>query len=202
MQRTRISRNRTETEANLLNASDVAAGARVVAAGGVIAYPTEACYGIGCDPLNEYALKRVIRLKHRPKGMGLILVAYSIDQLLPFIKLPDKSILDEPLSSWPGPYTWIFPANPSLPMALRSINNSVAVRVTAHVIASRICAIAGSALVSTSANRHGHLPLRDHRKVTHALGPALDFVVRGRLGSSKKPTQIRDAMSGKLIRAA
>lgn len=185
-----------------MNAIDVAAGARLIATGAVIAYPTEACYGIGCDPVNQRAVKRVASIKNRPRGMGLILIADNVERLLPYIDLRDESIMDEPLASWPGPYTWIFPASTRLPISLRTVSNTVAVRVTAHSGARHLCRLAGRAIVSTSANRHGQVPIRDYRMVWQGLGQVLDFVVRGPLGRQKNPTQITDAVTRRVLRSA
>ena len=181
--------------------SSVMAGARMMALGGVIAYPTEGCFGIGCDPNDPTALRRVLRIKKRPKGMGLILIAHQIGALLPFLDIPDLSILEKPQASWPGPYTWIFPARHSKRIQLYSLNQSVAVRVTDHPIAARLCQLFGGAIVSTSANRHGQVPIRSYTHAARIFRSELDWVVRGAVGQQKKPTQIADALSGRLIRA-
>ncbi len=184
-----------------MNRIDVAIGAKLIVRGAVIAYPTEACFGIGCDPVNEIAIRRVIRLKNRPRGMGLILIADCIEKLLPFMALNNESMLDPAMASWPGPYTWIFPASERMPIALRTPSHTVAVRVTAHRGAAQLSRLAGCAIVSTSANRHGQMPIRDHRTVWRCLGDALDFVVRGPLGKQKSPTRITDATSGRVLRS-
>ncbi len=173
----------------------------MMALGGVIAYPTEGCFGIGCDPNNPTALRRVLRIKKRPKGMGLILIAHQISPLLPFLGISDRSILEKPQASWPGPYTWIFPVRHSRRMQLYSLNQSVAVRVTAHPVAARLCQIFGGAIVSTSANRHGQVPSRSYSDAARIFRSELDWIVRGAIGQQKKPTQISDAVSGRIVRA-
>ena len=184
-----------------MNRIDVAAGARLIRRGAVVAYPTEACFGIGCDPLDRGAVLRIARIKNRPRGMSMILIADCVEKLLPYIALHDESILDEPLASWPGPYTWIFPASNRMPTALRIASNTVAVRVTAHEGAAHLSRLAGGAIVSTSANRHGRVPIREYRSVLRCLGSAVDSVVRGPLGNQRNPTQIKDAVSGRLLRS-
>ena len=176
-------------------------GAKAMALGGVIAYPTEGCFGIGCDPNNPTALRRVLRIKKRPKGMGLILIAHQISPLLPFLDIPDLSILEKPQTSWPGPYTWIFPVRHSRRRQLYSLNQSVAVRVTAHPTAARLCRLFGGAIVSTSANRHGQAPSRSYSDTARIFHSELDWIVRGAIGRQKNPTQISDAASGRIIRA-
>lgn len=132
----------------------------------------------------------------------MILIADCLEKLLPYIACDNESILDEPLASWPGPYTWIFPASNRMPVALRTASNTVAVRVTAHVGAAHLSRLAGTAIVSTSANRHGQVPIREYGTVTRCLGLALDFVVRGPLGKERNPTQIKDAVSGRVLRSS
>ena len=185
-----------------MDVSQVANGARLLSRGAVIAYPTEACYGLGCIPEKYSAVKRILHIKSRPAGMGMILIADKVDTLLPYLKVDHESLLDRPLASWPGPYTWIFPASPRVKYLLPVKNNTVAVRVTAHPAAAQLCRLARHAIVSTSANRHGFNPLRSYRDVHRSLGRELDFIVRGTIGQQRKPTQIRDAVSGRLIRAA
>lgn len=185
-----------------VNDASVMAGARVITLGGVIAYPTEGCFGIGCDPSNPTALRRVLRIKKRPKGMGLILIAHQLSALLPYLDVRDVSILEKPKASWPGPYTWVFPLRRSQGAQLFSLNQSVAVRVTDHPIAARLCYLFGGAIVSTSANRHGQAPIRRYNDAARIFRSELDWIVRGAIGPQKKPTQIADARSGRLIRAA
>src|SRR5579885_1531122 len=86
--------------------------------GGVVAYPTEAVYGLGCDPLDHAAVRRIFEIKQRDAGKGLILIAAEIEQLLPYMaKLPDE-VGAKLRASWPGPVTWVVPAAPSLPFWL------------------------------------------------------------------------------------
>lgn len=185
-----------------MNAIDIAWAVRIVRLGGVVAYPTEACFGLGCDPENRSALKRILDIKRRPAGMGMIVIAHCVESLLPYISIRDESILDRPLASWPGPHTWIFPASPAAATLPCARHGTIAVRVTAHPVAAQLCRVAKSALVSTSANVHGRLPARDHLMVRRQLGTQLDCVVRGLVGTQKNPTEIRDALTGRLLRSA
>lgn len=185
-----------------MNRIDIAAGARLIRQGAVVAYPTEACFGIGCDPLDRSAVLRIARIKHRPRGMSMILIADCVEKLLPYIALRNESVLDDPLASWPGPYTWILPASSRMPASLQVASNTVAVRVTAHAGAAHLSRAAGRAIVSTSANRHGQAPIREYGRILRCLGSAVDFVVRGPLGGQRNPTQIKDAVSGRVLRSS
>ena len=174
---------------------------RCVASGGVIAYPTEAVYGLGCNPWDTRAINRILELKHRRPDKGLIIVAASADQLQPFVDLAQVTARDTVLSSWPGPVTWILPARMQVPTLLRGVQGGVAVRVSAHPIVQALCRSAG-VLVSTSANPEGRVPARSAFRVRAYFGNRLDYVLAGPTGGSPGPTEIRDAVTGRSIRSA
>jgi L-threonylcarbamoyladenylate synthase len=166
----------------------------------VIAYPTEAVYGLGCDPLNPEAVERLLALKQRPPEKGLILIAAGIEQLLPFVHQLPAALMQPVFDSWPGPATWLLPARPSTPHWLTGDHESLAVRVTDHPIASALCRVCRSPLVSTSANRSGHPAARRALDVRRAFPKGIDAILNGPLGALERPTAIRDALSGRLIR--
>ncbi len=174
--------------------------ARRVRAGGVIAYPTEAVYGLGCDPLDGPAVHWLLGLKRRPVGKGLILIAADFDQLRPYVRTLDPVRMDEVLASWPGPNTWLLPARVDLPYWLRGDHSTLAVRVTDHPLAAELCRACGSPLVSTSANLSGRSPARSALEVRRQFGDRLDLILDGPLGGLARPTTIRDARDGQLVR--
>lgn len=130
--------------------------ARVVREGGVIAYPTEAVWGLGCDPWNEAAVDRLLALKERPMHKGLIVVADDIEQFNFLLDdLPD--IWQERLAgSWPGPNTWLVPHQNRLPEWVTGEHDSVALRVSDHPLVRALCRYTGP-LISTSPTRRGVL---------------------------------------------
>ena len=172
-----------------------------VKSGGVIAYPTEAVYGLGCDPLEHAAVRRIFAIKQRDQTKGLILIASDMAQLLPFMAGLSGDILSKLKASWPGPVTWVVPAAPALPFWLSGGRSTLAVRVTAHPIASALCRELGMALVSTSANRSGRPPARTALAVRTQLGDGVDEIVAGPVGGLNRPTEIREALTGKVLRA-
>jgi len=176
--------------------------AQTLRAGGIVAYPTEAVYGLGCDPWNETAMRRLLTLKQRPAEMGVILIASRIEQLEPFITPLDEATLTKLQATWPGPVTWIVPARAETPAWLRGAHTTIAVRVTAHPIAAALCEAAQSALVSTSANRTGEPPARDADAVRHVFGDTVDYILSGEVGGLDRPTEIRDVRTGEVIRPA
>ena len=171
--------------------------ARVISSGGIVAYATEHCFGLGCDPWNGRAVQRIFRIKHRPSNKGLILIAADAGQLAPFVlTIPERAT-----NSWPGPYTWLLDPRPSVPRWIIGSNPRVAVRVTAHPQAAQLCRAVGGAIVSTSANRSGQRPARDYREVLRRFGTSVDYVLPGIVGDLDAPTSIRDSGTGKAIRS-
>jgi L-threonylcarbamoyladenylate synthase len=174
---------------------------RTVRHGGIISYPTESVFGLGCDPLRLDAVVRLLELKQRPAAKGLILIASEVEQLLPFVLPLEPSYRDRVLGSWPGPVTWLLPARPETPALLRGAHDSLAVRVTAHPLAAALCRACGHALVSTSANRGGRPPARTTLAVRRRFGEEIDYVLPGEAGGAPV-TEIRDARSGAIVRPA
>ena len=170
--------------------------------GGVLAYPTEAVFGLGCDPRNEAALARIFELKHRPVGMGVLLIASDFAQVEPYIDLEavPRSMLDEAWTTWPGPCTWVFPRAATAPDWIAGAHAGIALRVTAHEPAVALCRAFGGALVSTSANVHGQPPARSVSELEQAFGAGLDGILDAPLGSLDHPTSIRDVLTGAIIR--
>jgi L-threonylcarbamoyladenylate synthase len=173
----------------------------VVLDGGVIAYPTEAVFGLGCDPLEYGAVQRILALKRRDAAKGLILVAARLEQLLPYVAPLTPDLRKKLDATWPGPVTWVLPAAAYAPFWLTGGRASLAVRVTAHPVARRLCELCDMALVSTSANKSGHPPARTGLQVRSRLGAEVDCIAPGRVGSQSRPTEIRDALSGTVLRA-
>ncbi len=168
--------------------------------GGLIAYPTEGVFGLGCNPRNGGAIARLLVLKGRSVAKGLILIAACFDQLEGFVKPPDDALMKRLRGTWPGPVTWLLPAHPDAPRWLRGEHETLAVRVTAHPIAAALCRELGMALVSTSANRTGCAPARSALAVQRTLGEGLDFILVGEIGGQQGPSEIRDAATGRVLR--
>ncbi len=173
---------------------------RCLRAGGVVGYPTEAVYGLGCDPFDHAAVARLLDIKSRPVSMGLILIAATFEHLAPLLeKLPTR-MQQRALASWPGPVTWVWPARSWVPRWLRGDHAGLAVRVTDHPVAAALCSAWGGPLVSTSANRSGHPPTRSPLAVQQRLGADIDYLLHGPVGARREPTEIRDAASGRVLR--
>jgi L-threonylcarbamoyladenylate synthase len=175
--------------------------ASVIRAGGIVAHPTEAVFGLGCDPSNRQALRRLLALKGRPLHKGLILIASQFAQLVPYLAPIDKAMRDRIMASWPGPATWLVPARREVSELLRGGHHTLAVRVSAHPMAAALCREADRAIVSTSANRSGEEPARTVAQTRAVFGDRVDHYLDGEVDREAQPTEIRDALTGQLIRA-
>ncbi|WP_210397970.1 L-threonylcarbamoyladenylate synthase [Motiliproteus sediminis] len=175
---------------------------RALGAGGVIAYPTEAVWGLGCDPWQRAAVERLLLLKSRPQHKGLILVASDIEQLAPLLAGLSAAERDQLAATWPGPNTWLLPDPQGwVPEWVKGQHASVAVRVSAHPLVRSLCRAFGAPLVSTSANPAGQEPARSAGDVRQMFPRQLDYLLPGPLGGLDKPTVIRDLRSGSLLRS-
>lgn len=168
--------------------------------GGVIAYPTESCFGLGCDPTSRPGVQRVLRIKGRPQRKGLIIIASDDAQLKPYIAPVSTAQSKKLKETWPGPHTWLVPAAADCPVTLTGRHATIAVRVTAHRGAARLCRDTNLALVSTSANRSGGKPAKTARECRRLFGSQVR-VIGGLVGRRRKPSTIQDLATGRILRA-
>ncbi|WP_440028422.1 L-threonylcarbamoyladenylate synthase [Chromobacterium amazonense] len=167
--------------------------------GGVIAYSTESCYGLGCRPLDVRAIRRVLAIKARPNHKGLIVIAADFEQVRHLVRPLTAAQRAELARYWPGPYTFLLPASRRVPPALRGRHDKIAVRVTAHGEAAALCRALGTALVSTSANRAGQKSLKTAQACRKAFKDKV-LTLPGRIGKRRKPSTIIDLETGRVLR--
>lgn len=171
--------------------------------GGVLAYPTEAVFGLGCDPHSQAAFERIFALKQRPSTQGVLLIAADFAQVERYVdmaKVP-SGVLAQVRASWPGPFTWVFPRSADVPDWVAGAHPGIALRVSGHAPAVALCRAFGGALVSTSANPHGKPPARDLATLVDYFGETLEGVIDAPLGGAAQPSTIRDALTGAIIRS-
>ena len=173
--------------------------ARILYAGGVIAYPTEGVYGLGCLPGNHDAVERLLDIKGRSHQAGLILVA-PIYELLAEWLAPTKKEYRRLMEPTPRPVTWVVTAASGTPDYLTGGRPTVAVRLSQHPTVAELCLSVDSALTSTSANRTGRPAAMSALAARAQLGRMLDYVVVGELGDGKGPSEIRVAKDGRILR--
>jgi len=179
--------------------NEVNQAVKVLREGGIIAYPTEGVFGLGCDPFNKTATLRLLKIKQRSVEKGLILIASNWNQVKDLIKMDLCKNCAIKLKS-KNPITWVFPATKKVPRWVLGKFVSVAIRVTLHPIAKKLCQKFGGPIISTSANVASASPAKNAKQVAKQFVGAVDFIVSGRVGNLKKPTEIRDVKTNKLIR--
>lgn len=171
---------------------------QLLAEGNILAYPTEAVYGLGCDPFNEAAVENLINLKQRQVEKGLIVLIANWEQLASLTKPIDEENLQMVRNTWPGPVTWIFPKSGLVPTAISGIYDTIAVRMSAHPIAHELCM--QHPVVSTSANVSGKDPARTIEQLKQQFPTGIDAVLEGELGGALNPSKIYDVRTGKRLR--
>ncbi len=179
---------------------DTATAVKHLRAGHVIAYPTEAVFGLGCDPANESAVRKLLLMKGRHESAGLVLIASGFSQLKRWIAAVDETLLEKAMQTWPGPVTWLFPRADHVPDFVAGFHETIAVRITAHEPSRALCEAFGSALISTSANHTTAEPARTDLQVQEYFGSRLAGILAGELGDGEKPSEIRELVSGNIIR--
>ncbi|MFC3033202.1 Sua5/YciO/YrdC/YwlC family protein [Pseudoalteromonas fenneropenaei] len=185
-----------------LLSSEISAACELLSQGGVLCYPTEAVFGLGCDPQNEAAVAKILALKQREIGKGLILIAANYGQCLRFVA-DEKIAMDkraEIFSAWPGTTTWLLPAEAHTPYWLRGDHDTIAVRVTDHPIVKQLCLQFNGAIVSTSANPAGLPAATSLAAAQQYFADRVDGYLVGELGNALRPSQIKDARTGAIIR--
>jgi L-threonylcarbamoyladenylate synthase len=173
---------------------------RHIAAGGVIAYPTDTVYGLGCNPFNAAAVLHLLALKHRSPEHGVILVGSDLKQFQPFLLPLDKATRNRVTRSNGRPVTWVLPCQPDTPTWLTGQYDTLAIRVTHHPVATALCECWGGPLVSSSANIHNRQPATSPLTVRKTFHGQLDYILHGPAGASNIPSTIRDAITGEVLR--
>ena len=171
--------------------------------GGILAYPTEAVWGLGCDPFNQQAVLKLLALKQRPMAKGLILIAAQVEQVEPYLQLLSSLERERVIETWQNskqPTTWVVPVSPDFPQWVRGEHLSVAIRVSAHPPVQALCSAFGGAIVSTSANITGQPTALTAEQIVTIFADGIDYILPASLGGQKNPSQIRDARTGAVLR--
>ena len=185
-----------------LEASDhnIYACVSAIQCGECIAYPTEAVWGLGCDPTNLDAIREILRIKQRPPEKGLILVASDMAHIAYLLDGLERSIIDKMKASWPGHTTWLVPHKGSVPNLISGDSDKVAVRVSAHPVVQALCSAYGGALVSTSANPAGLPAALTESEVRHYFQQEPLVYASGKVGNEARASRIIDAHTGDILR--
>lgn len=184
-------------DATLLDTADAV---QRLKAGEIIAYPTEAVYGLGCDPFNEQSVRNILSLKGRPESAGFVLIASNLEQLKPWFGNIESALLKKAMTRWPGPVTWLFPRAEHVPDYIAGNHKTIALRMTAHPASRDLCEAFGCALISSSANISSAQPARSHAEVAAYFSDTIAGTLKGALGDGERPSEIRDLASGAILR--
>lgn len=179
---------------------DLQAAVDILRCGGIIAYPTESVYGLGCDPENASALQNLIALKHRDGSKGMIIIASNYAQITRLIAPHDDRLKQQLCRSASTPVTWVVDAAEGLSPLLTGGRTTLAVRITNHPVAAALCRLFCGPITSTSANVSNHPPARSAADVRARFPSGIDWVVEGATGELDQPTQIIDARTGAKLR--
>ena len=165
---------------------------------GVICYPTESVFGLGCDPLSYEAVDKILQLKQRPVDKGLILIASRIEQLAPYVQLSDAQHTQ--LLARTSATTWLVNKSSATPLWISGRHNKVAIRLSKHPVVQALCDQLDSAIVSTSANPSTQTAAKTLLRVKQYFPDELDYYLNGKLGDAGNATPIIDMQSGETIR--
>ncbi len=180
--------------------SHVVNAAKVISAGGVIAYPTEYCFGLGCDPRYTSAVQKLLSIKQRKAEQGVILIAADLDQVRCYADLNEIALLDQVLASWPGPNTWLLPCLPNVSEMIRGKHETIAMRIPNNEFCLRLLGHYGHPIVSTSANRSGQKEHLSAATLRNDLGVECDYIVDYPVGGATQASTIRHASTGHTLR--
>lgn len=168
---------------------------------GVIAHPTEAVWGLACDPFSETAVQRLLDLKGRPREKGLILISSDPAHFAGLLAPLSLELQARFSARQPRPTTWIVPdLRQQIPQWLRGKHAGVAVRVSQHPVVHALTSRFRGPIVSTSANPAGRSPAMNLGDIRHYFSGRIDYVVNGSLGEANRPSRIIDLQSGQVLR--
>jgi L-threonylcarbamoyladenylate synthase len=166
--------------------------------GGVIAYPTEGVWGLGCVWTDEAAIKEILRLKQRPLEKGMIVLCSQLSDIESFLLPLTPQNIAQIRKNYPHPVTWILPCKLSVSESVRGQHHSIAVRFSRHPQVKALCDEVGP-IISTSANPTGEAAAMTIDEVRRYFQDQLSFILPGKLGGYSKPSEIR-TLDGQRVR--
>jgi len=175
--------------------TNIRAAAQIARRGGLVVYPTETVYGLGCDPLNVQAVKRVLDVKGDRKKPLPVLAASIVDaDKVAFVSPNGKKLAAK---FWPGQLTMVFPKKPALPDVVTFGWDSVGLRIPDNDVALQLISLSGGLLIGSSANRTGEEPARRVQEISGELKEMVDVVLDGGPAVQGRPSTVVDLTSEK-----
>ena len=179
--------------------ADLARAVNIIKTQGVIAYPTEGVWGLGCDPFSQRAVDKLLNIKKRSVDQGLLLVATHIGQFDPFLEGLERKYYEELDRAWPGPTSYLVPDNGFAPRWVVGAHQTLGLRISDHPVIKALCSLTGP-LVSTSANITGSPPMKSAEEIKELFSEEIDYVLFGELGKLGRPTKIKNIVTGEILR--
>ncbi|RDH82835.1 MAG: threonylcarbamoyl-AMP synthase [endosymbiont of Galathealinum brachiosum] len=178
--------------------SQIQQAARIILDGGIISYPTESVFGLGCDPLNEKAVHRILKLKNRSVNKGLIIVAGDLKQLSPYIEISEnekqKILNEKPVT------TWLVNKSSLTPNWVSGKHKKVAVRISKYPLIINLCQLINQPLISTSANPAEAEPATTSQQSEDYFFNNIDLYIDDQSERTGQPSQIKDITTDTIIR--
>lgn len=166
---------------------------------GIIIYPTETVYGLGCDPDNLNAVNNLKQLKQRENHSGFLLIASKIEQLSRYITTPSQQELNR-INAADLPTSWVTRATKQTPPWLVSDDGTIGFRITKHPVTQALCNHLKHPIISTSANIKGNAPVTNTLQCHQLFAGFIDYLLISNLKTSGKPSAIRNLNTGHQLR--
>jgi L-threonylcarbamoyladenylate synthase len=175
--------------------NNIRVASRIVERGGLVIYPTETVYGIGCNPLNIEAVKKLLKLKgNRNKPLPVLAASIKDAEKIAVISQKGKRLA---ANFWPGQLTLVVPKKTVLPDVVTSGLDSVGLRIPDNEAALCLIRLSGGLLIGSSANRSGEEPPRTVQEISEELREKVDVVLDGGATAQGRPSTVVDLISGK-----
>jgi len=172
--------------------------AHIIRHGGIIAYPTDTIYGLGCDPYNAEAVSSINEIKQRPLHKQFILLAGDINQVLSLVDLDKEQ--QQKITHAAEPTSWVIEAKPSVPSWLVSDDGSITIRISQQHDVQRLCHALGHAIISTSANPSGKPPARNSLELHRYFHHNLDMILAEHQMLAGRPSKVIRLCDNHVIR--
>jgi len=149
----------------------------VIAKGGIILYPTDTVWGIGCDATNQSSIDRIYKLKRRAETKSMIILVNDIDMLKEYVSNIPETVLDL-IECFDQPTTIIYPEVNNIPKNLIDEDGGCAIRIVNDVFCKQLITLFGKPIVSTSANISGEPTPLLFCKISEKITKSVDYVVK------------------------
>jgi L-threonylcarbamoyladenylate synthase len=172
--------------------------AHIIRHGGIIAYPTDTVYGLGCDPFNATAVAQINDIKQRASSKQFILLGGHIEQIKPLVFISDQQ--QNTILQSQQPTSWVAEAKPCAPDWLCSDENTLTIRISQHSVVQRLCHILGHAIISTSANLSRKPPAKNALTLHKYFHFTVDKILTSQKKLNAKPSKIIRLCDNHVIR--